>query len=65
MLSRSHDFELYDLNEEREVAAGIENMEALRGNSTQGRLKYGTNIGNIFYHLRVQYHGNTKLSVEE
>lgn len=35
MLSRSHYFESEEVNEEREVAAGIENMEPLRGNSTQ------------------------------
>lgn len=35
MLSQSHDFESDDLIEERGVAAGIENMEPLRGNSTQ------------------------------
>jgi len=35
MLCRSHDYYLYDIYEESEIGEGFENIEPLRGNSTQ------------------------------
>lgn len=35
MLCRSHDFEIQEANEKRKITEGLENMEPLRGNSTQ------------------------------